>query len=388
MAFLVTMKFVENRHLQTKISRFKLLEEDIYGIKRDLEKSKKINETLNIQNVNFSSRLLMIEKYAQNVNSHLEKRAILNSLMESMKKIIGAKRAEIFFLEPGNDQLIFTAGLDWSKEDMEKTKLSKEAGIFGYVINSPGVLSPEEIKSNFHLQELATKCPVNTVLVGALSSPDEARVMGVVNISALEDRRELEKEDIRAFSILINLTSLALENAELFQRTKMLANLDGLTKLHNHRFFQDFLKEELDRHIRYKHSLSLVISDIDHFKKFNDTYGHQAGDFVLKEVAKVFRANVRKKIDLAARYGGEEFVLVLPETNASGALLLAERIRKRVDETEFFYEAANQKFHVTVSLGVATYPLHGYNPAELIKRADTSMYEAKESGRNKVCLSQ
>lgn len=381
-------KIREGKKLNVRLNRFKAQEEELYGLKRELERFKKVSEQLNQQQVNFSSRLLMIEKFTQEINSHLEKKAIINSLLEGFKKIIGAKKAEILFFEPGSEKLVFTAAMDWTREEMQSMDISSEDGVIGYVIDHLGVVSSEEMKTDFHLRELEAKSKLKTVMAGALTSPDESKVIGVVNISALEGKREVEKEDIRAFSILISLTSLALENAELFQRTKMLAIMDGLTKLHNHRYFQDFLKDELDRHIRFKHSLSILISDIDHFKKFNDTYGHQVGDFVLRETARIFKANIRKKIDLAARYGGEEFVVVLPETNASGALKLADRIRQRIEETEFYYEQTENKFRVTVSIGVATYPLHAYNPADLIKRADEALYEAKESGRNKVCLAQ
>lgn len=388
LAIFLNRKTKEVRRLNIKMNKMKLLEENIYGLRRDLDKTKVSHDKLQLANVSFSSRLLIIEKFAQSINTHLEIKAILNSLLQSLKKTINAKRAEIFLLDPARNRLIFAGGLEWTVEEMEKIDLDKGEGIIGFLSENSATISQEEINSDFHLKELAAKSKIPTLLAGSLTSPDENRVIGVVNISELEPRVQLDKEAKRLLSILLNLASLAHNNAELFQRTKMLANVDGLTKLYNHRYFQDFLREELERHIRYKRSLSIVISDIDYFKKFNDTYGHQVGDFVLKEVAKIFKANIRRKIDIAARYGGEEFVLVLPETNGSGALKLAERIRTLIQDKEFFFEPLGKSFHVNVSLGVATYPLHAATPAELIKKADDALYEAKESGRNRTCLAQ
>jgi two-component system cell cycle response regulator len=233
---------------------------------------------------------------------------------------------------------------------------------------------------------LAQKSKLHTELAGSLISPNNNEVMGVANISMLEGSEKINQEDNRVLSILLNLTSLAMNNAELFQRTMMMANMDGLTKLYNHRYFQEFFRDELSRHARYKRSISIIISDIDHFKRFNDEYGHQAGDFVLAEVAKIFRSNIRKKIDLAARYGGEEFVIVLPETNASGALKLADRVRRVIAEHNFVFK--DDTIKVTISCGVANYPIHEEDPDRLIKAADAALYEAKNTGRNKVCLAE
>ncbi len=202
--------------------------------------------------------------------------------------------------------------------------------------------------------------------------------LSLINLSYEEINRELIK------------SKMALEKIteELAQKNKLLenlANLDGLTEINNHRFFQNFLDSEINRSIRNERTISLLLADIDHFKKFNDTYGHQTGDFLLKEFCRVSKGVIRE-YDLIARYGGEEFVFVLPETDADEAMLVAEKIRKTVEEYSF--EDGTNTYHITISIGVAcARPAGGdFKKDDLIGLADAALYEAKNLGRNRVTL--
>ncbi len=167
-----------------------------------------------------------------------------------------------------------------------------------------------------------------------------------------------------------------------FEHQYKLATVDGLTDLYNHRYFQDTLKQQIETSRRYSSNVSLIIIDIDFFKKFNDTYGHQAGDAVLKQVAQVLKKNVRTS-DVVCRYGGEEMSIILPNTNYKEARINAERICKAVAETKFKLNATDES-NVTISLGVSTFPEHGEIPKDLIETADRGLYRAKENGRNQV----
>lgn len=165
-----------------------------------------------------------------------------------------------------------------------------------------------------------------------------------------------------------------------------LANIDGLTEVFNHRYFQNNLDQEINRAERNDNHLSLIFCDIDHFKNFNDQYGHQAGDFVLKEFCNVLKANLRQ-YDLLARYGGEEFVVILPETEENEALIVAEKLREAIEDAVF--DDGNESYRVTSSFGIA-----GARPAiednfskdEFISKADYALYNAKESGRNRAVV--
>jgi len=172
---------------------------------------------------------------------------------------------------------------------------------------------------------------------------------------------------------------------ELKRTNKLLENLattDGLTGVYNHRFFYQKLNEEYERAKRYNSSLSLVMLDLDFFKKINDKYGHVVGDSVLSEMAKIVMSIIRKN-DIFARYGGEEFVLLLPHTAAHGAFQEAERIRKAIENHHF--EHLEKRGDVTVSLGIVTYPSkYILNAEDMVKLADAALYEAKRLGRNRT----
>ena len=173
-----------------------------------------------------------------------------------------------------------------------------------------------------------------------------------------------------------------LLKARDFEYQYKLATIDGLTELYNHRYFQDTLRKQIDIARRYNQALSLIIIDIDFFKKFNDTYGHQAGDAVLRQVAKILKNNSRAT-DYVCRYGGEEMTIILPNTSAEDALFNANRICKAVADTPFHLTPVD-KVNVTISLGVSTFPDNAQTPQDLIEWADKGLYYAKEHGRNQV----
>ncbi|WP_448872058.1 sensor domain-containing diguanylate cyclase [Desulfobulbus propionicus] len=202
--------------------------------------------------------------------------------------------------------------------------------------------------------------------------------LSLINLSYEEMNRELIKSKME-------LEKLTEELAQKNRLLENLANLDGLTGINNHRFFQNFLDSEINRCIRNEHTLAILLADIDHFKNFNDTYGHQTGDFILKEFSRITKEVIRE-YDLIARYGGEEFVFVLPETDQEEAVTVAEKIRKTVEGRPF--DDGNSTYHVTVSIGVAcTQPAQKtFQKNDFINEADEALYEAKNSGRNRVVL--
>ncbi|MBK7996954.1 MAG: GGDEF domain-containing protein [Blastocatellia bacterium] len=163
------------------------------------------------------------------------------------------------------------------------------------------------------------------------------------------------------------------------------ATRDPLTGLSNRNYFRNELKKFVSLSARYNRALSVIMLDIDFFKKINDTYGHDVGDNVLKSVAEILMRHVRTH-DVAARFGGEEFVMLLPETSLGGAVVVAERIRTAVENVDF--NSAGCRHNVTISIGVAEYLGDGTDVEEVIKKADEALYKAKSSGRNRVCMSE
>jgi two-component system cell cycle response regulator len=173
-----------------------------------------------------------------------------------------------------------------------------------------------------------------------------------------------------------------------------LANRDGLTRLFNHRYFQERLRQEISQATRQKADLSFILLDVDHFKHYNDTHGHPAGDKLLKQMAKLLDSQdpsdenrgqaMRRVTDIVARYGGEEFVVILPFTNLEGALIKAERLREAIANFPFDFASEQPMGRMSVSVGVASFPIHAESPEDLIRLADEALYRAKKAGRNQV----
>lgn len=205
------------------------------------------------------------------------------------------------------------------------------------------------------------------------------RLSGLLLVAnKLKGTFDQEDEDM-----LMNFAFQAFQIITMHEEITNLAITDGLTGLNNHRHFQEKLKEEVEMTKRYGRELSLLILDIDHFKAFNDTYGHQAGDMVLKSIASIISREIRRT-DFAARYGGEEFSIILPETGYKGAEILAERIRKKIADTQLFLPDG-VKISVTASIGFASIPENTRDKNELIEMADRALYLSKQRGRNMSC---
>lgn len=181
-------------------------------------------------------------------------------------------------------------------------------------------------------------------------------------------------------SIFKFLTGDNIESA-YHEEIYRLSTVDGLTQIFNKRYFLDTLDRELSRARRYDRPLALVMFDIDHFKACNDTYGHRAGDYVLREIANLVRDRARK-VDVVARYGGEEFAIILPEIDLEGAKVMAEKVRQMIETQRFVFEGRH--IPVTISVGVAELLPDLANSDDLIKTADARLYRAKEGGRNQV----
>lgn len=203
-----------------------------------------------------------------------------------------------------------------------------------------------------------------------------------VNGQRITERQLCERDKIMIGSTLFGFFFRDESTIKADETLIRLASFDALTGLHNRGVFNMEMKREFDRARRYGRELSLLLFDIDHFKKFNDSYGHQVGDQVLHELGTLVSLNCRSN-DLAARYGGEEFALVLPETPLESALIKAERLRKMIMSHPF--SAEQTRLSVTVSLGLATLEDSMANSEEFIKAADDALYRAKEAGRNQVC---
>ncbi len=222
-------------------------------------------------------------------------------------------------------------------------------------------------------------------------------INGLIVTDNIYTKKPITQEDIRIFSMLADQAALAIENSRLYEMVVQKSHTDSLTNLWNHGFFQEKLSEEIAEAQTTELPLSLAIIDIDNFKRLNDTYGHQAGDLILKELAELLKESSRDK-DYVCRYGGEEFSIILIETNEQQSFDIAERLRKKIADHPFSVhpetlqkqqpQKESENINITVSIGLATYPDHAQTKESLIANADKAMYIAKFSGKNKTCLTE
>lgn len=230
------------------------------------------------------------------------------------------------------------------------------------------------------VEALRTGNPVCDVIAGVFNPRKDSYVW--LNINAIPQFKEAEEKPYQVFVTLHDITKSKL----LEEKLRYLSSHDPLTKLNNRNMLMDRLTEDVYRASRYNQPLSVFMLDIDHFKVVNDSYGHKAGDFVLRILATVLMKSVRK-VDYITRYGGEEFVVILPETPLSKAQELAERLRNDIAKHAILIDGHKQ-LNITASIGVSSFPEHGQLGDELLNAADSAMYSAKADGRNCVRVAE
>ena len=220
------------------------------------------------------------------------------------------------------------------------------------------------------------------------------QLIGIL-VLANKDKKKYSRKEANLVETVANQAAIALKNAEKYQNQKKKSEIDELTGLYNYRSFEHELFKQVDLARLGERTLTLILLDIDHFKKVNDTYGHLAGNKILREISQILVDEI-EEVGIVARYGGEEFTILLSETCDKRGYHRAEQLRKRIESTEFEVEmdlaedgSKNQskKISVTASVGLATYPLHAEDALSLIRHADRAMYlGAKRNGRNKVAV--
>ena len=256
--------------------------------------------------------------------------------------------------------------------------LTKESGFIFYALWEKGTLHIKEEKiKELSNDEFIKKFNLKEFLISSLWIED--RPQGVIVVDNCVTQRPVLEEDKMIFNMFIEYAASAIKNSKAYEDTLLMAHTDMLTGLYNHGYFQYKLDEELVK-AKAKHSkLSIIMMDLDNFKKFNDTYGHIQGDEALKKISGVLKESLNEKYILC-RYGGEEFGLILPSTPIEEALEIGKNLLRKVEETEIL----NNRF--TISAGAAAFPDHGLDKETLLKKADLALYKAKREGKNKILL--
>ena len=322
-------------------------------------------------------------KVSEALNSSLKLDEVLDATMECIEKIVGADLVALalFNQESGISEVVRAHGDNG--ESMTGKTFAPDESLVGWVTTPEQYLfysdfATRKIQKPVFGKDFPSFKNIGTFFCYPLVSGSE--FLGSLTI-VFEEKGSINDYERNALTTTARMVATSIANANLHNRVAQMATTDGLTGLFNHRYFQERLSERIDEARRHPTRHSLVLVDIDHFKKVNDSYGHPIGDKVLKVMSRLLKENVRT-IDLAARYGGEEFVLVLANTRLEGAKKLADRIRKQASKLKF--DADGKTFKVTISMGVATFPDDARNKQALIEHSDQALYHAKENGRNRV----
>ncbi|MCU0537265.1 MAG: diguanylate cyclase [Hydrococcus sp. Prado102] len=370
--------------------------------------------------------LMTVMKAAQMLSEEIVLEKLLKKLMQTIIENAGAQRGYLILERQG--QLFIEAAGSVDLEDISVLKsipidnkvvmLGLPTTIINYVARTKEnvVLNDAKKEEKFnrdrYLINSAKTHPVTSILCTPLIH--QGKFLGVVYLENNLAMGAFSLERLDILQLLCSQAAISLENAQLYaekeeysqtleqrvadrtaqlekanQELHRLASLDGLTQIANRRRFDEYLTLEWKRSLREKQPLSLILFDVDYFKRYNDCYGHQAGDECLKQIAKESSNAVKRSIDLLARYGGEEFAVILSNTNTEGATVVAQEIRDRVRQLKIPHQQSQVKDYITLSLGISTIiPDLNSSPEILIASADTALYEAKKQGRDRIISNQ
>lgn len=324
----------------------------------------------------------LIDKMEQQLSRFQEKmdiRQIWKIFLDDIRNLIRIESSALFLENEDTHEFSLQEVTPADRTDIcqKEQDLQIECGMFASIIKRrrPGLVPSLAYKDKKEMMLFIL--PFSTI----------KRTRGVAFLFTPIQGSSLTKEDDRHLEILTKLCSLVMDNTLLYEEKKALSITDPLTGSYNRAYLTEQLPREIKRAERYGRPLSLVLADIDHFKRVNDRYGHQVGDRVLREFVLCLSELIRSKVDWLARYGGEEFLVVLPETDIESAISQAERLRSKLSDR--IIETPETNFHITASFGVTGFvpdiaPKETVSYEAMINFADKFMYQAKQAGRNRV----
>jgi diguanylate cyclase (GGDEF)-like protein len=265
---------------------------------------------------------------------------------------------------------------------------SKEGDILDYwVLKQNQGLLIEDITQDFRFDlekiDSLKERAINSLIISPMSIGDKA--IGVLRVESNQKHR-FNFEDLRILSVIADLASVAIDRANIFKRVQELAIKDGMTGLYLRGYFIDRLKEEMKRALITQNSIGIILVDVDLFKRLNDKFGHMVGDIVLKKLSDILKSQIGDAGNVISRFGGEEFIIFIVSSTMQETLKIAQDLRKAVEKTPIIFR--RKKINFTISAGIATFPQDAKFLEDLIRKADDALYEAKRTGRNKVCVAK
>jgi diguanylate cyclase (GGDEF)-like protein len=317
-----------------------------------------------------------VERVGETLRSTHNMDQLLDSLLNTAADAVEGDAAVLWRFSPNRRELLVAATRG---VDLDGATLPVGTGVAGLVAERGAPVTR-------HSDAGAARSPVEPAFAMVVAAPiySQGRMQAVMSVYRTDRDRPFSKNDVDTVLFLAEQGGVAIENVTLHEEAQRLSLTDGLTGVWNRRYFQMHFRQTLATAVRFERPFSVLIMDLDHFKRVNDTHGHQRGDAVLVEFAQ--RVNdVLREVDTFARYGGEEFVCLLSETDFSGAVTTAEKIIDTVS-SEAFGEPGEEPVRLTVSIGVSSYPQHGASFSALVEAADQALYEAKQAGRDRVVV--
>ena len=315
------------------------------------------------------------------INSSLDTDTVLENVLQTATELVQAEASSILLVQEDSEEIVFKTTLGVKAQKVKKFKLKLGEGIAGWVaLSGEPILAPDVQKEPRFAEHIAKTIQFKTRNILCVAMKTKNRIIGSLEvINKIGGQGAcFDEEDMKLLTAMAGQAAIAIENARLYNE----AITDELTGLYSYRYFQTHFYREIKRAERMKQPLSILMIDLDDFKKFNDTYGHAMGNRVLRAVADSIKSRIRET-DVAARFGGEELVIVLQEIDKEAAMNIAERVRRDVELLEI-HDQTHGRLGITCSIGVATYPEDTTDREELFFHADQGMYEAKQRGKNQV----
>ncbi|MEA3328779.1 MAG: sensor domain-containing diguanylate cyclase [Candidatus Omnitrophota bacterium] len=339
----------------------------------EYEKEEVVNQTLNKRLQRYST----LKNVTEDLSSTLSLEELSKVILVQTFKVIG-KGEEYFLSLVYRKKGGFSVLSQQRNSKITKLEFRKKGDIFDHwVLRQKQPLIITDTQKDFRFNP--GKQNYRSLIIAPIISKE--RMVGLLRIND-QSSYVFSPNDLRLLDIISGLVSVAIENALLYQRTEELAIRDGLTSLYVQTYFKKQLAEECERAKISKIMVSVLMCDLDYFKKYNDQYGHTAGDILLKGIAGILQEKIGNN-GLVARYGGEEFAVILSDTNKEQAVIVAEDIRKIIGKKVFLLR--RKKTKISVSIGVVSFPQDALDAERLIAAADKALYKAKEQGRNCVC---
>jgi diguanylate cyclase (GGDEF)-like protein len=366
------------------------LTERIAQLEQDLNESRAHGNSLSDLLEKKLNEVYIHYHISRTIGSLLDLREMLRQVFDIIQKSLPFERVSVYLLDEKQEKLdlVFHHGLDVHG----KIALRVGEGTPGRVVENGEHIHIHNLSVFYETFSDFVHIPGEEKLNGSyigIALKAHNTTIGIIGMDS-SATYGLSVDDMDFMAILSYQLAAGIEKSLLFEKIQQLSQNDGLTGLYNHRMFVEKLEHEISRMRRTGKTLSLLMLDIDHFKQFNDNFGHQVGDAVLKELAVIMRAQSRShSMDICCRYGGEEFAIIMPELELKNALLVAERLRKAVEDHLFPIKEDKREGRVTISIGVAAVKDgEELTPEKLTKKADDALYDSKRNGRNQVSFSK